>query len=97
FHVTGVQTCALPIYDNQDRVPFRQQNKAIGHAVRATYLYAGVADLSAEIRDTTLSNRLHNIWDDMIQTKMYITGGVGSLYDGTRSEERRVGKECRGG
>lgn len=69
--------------DNQDRVPFRQQNKAIGHAVRATYLYAGVADLSAEIRDTTLSNRLHNIWDDMTQTKMYITGGVGSLYDGT--------------
>ncbi|MCA5004741.1 aceric acid hydrolase [Sphingobacterium bovistauri] len=69
--------------DNQDRVPFRQQNKAIGHAVRATYLYAGVADLSAEIQDTTLTNRLYNIWDDMTETKMYITGGVGSLYDGT--------------
>ncbi|TJZ62116.1 glycoside hydrolase family 127 protein [Sphingobacterium olei] len=69
--------------DNQDRVPFRQQNKAIGHAVRATYLYAGVADLCAEMQDTTLSNRLFNIWDDMTQTKMYITGGVGSLYDGT--------------
>lgn len=69
--------------DNQDRVPFRQQNKAIGHAVRATYLYAGVADLSAELQDTTLSNRLFHIWEDMTQTKMYITGGVGSLYDGT--------------
>lgn len=68
--------------DNQDRVPFRQQNKAIGHAVRATYLYAGVADLSAELQDTTLTNRLFNIWDDMTQTKMYITGGLGSLYDG---------------
>ncbi|HIX53958.1 MAG TPA: glycoside hydrolase family 127 protein [Candidatus Sphingobacterium stercoripullorum] len=68
--------------DNQDRVPFREQNKAMGHAVRATYLYAGVADLVAELQDTTLSNRLLNIWEDMTETKMYITAGVGSLYDG---------------
>lgn len=69
--------------DNQDRVPFRQQNKAIGHAVRASYLYAGVADLCAEVQDTTLSNRLTSIWTDVVQHKMYITGGLGSLYDGT--------------
>ena len=69
--------------DNQDRIPFREQNKAMGHAVRASYLYAGVADLCAEIQDTTLSNRLFNIWDDVVQHKMYITGGLGSLYDGT--------------
>ncbi|MFD2967531.1 aceric acid hydrolase [Sphingobacterium bambusae] len=69
--------------DNQDRIPFRQQNKAMGHAVRASYLYAGVADLCAELQDTTLSNRLLNIWDDVVQHKMYITGGLGSLYDGT--------------
>lgn len=69
--------------DNQDRVPFRQQNKAMGHAVRASYLYAGVADLCAELQDTTLSNRLYTIWDDVQKHKMYITGGLGSLYDGT--------------
>lgn len=69
--------------DNQDRVPFRQQNKAIGHAVRASYLYAGVADLCTELQDTTLSNRLFAIWDDVVKHKMYITGGLGSLYDGT--------------
>ncbi len=69
--------------DNQDRVPFRQQHKATGHAVRASYLYAGVADLCAEVVDTTLSNRLFEIWDDVTKHKMYITGGLGSLYDGT--------------
>ncbi|WP_257668582.1 aceric acid hydrolase [Parapedobacter tibetensis] len=68
--------------DNQDRVPFRQQNKAVGHAVRATYLYAGVADLFAETGDTTLMNRLEHIWHDLISHKMYVTGGCGSLYDG---------------
>ncbi len=69
--------------DNQDRIPFRQQNKAMGHAVRASYLYAGVADLCAELQDTTLSNRLFAIWNDVVQHKMYITGGLGALYDGT--------------
>lgn len=69
--------------DNQDRIPFREQNKAMGHAVRASYLYAGVADLCVELQDTTLSNRLFNIWDDVVQHKMYITGGLGALYDGT--------------
>ena len=68
--------------DNQDRVPFRDQYKAMGHAVRATYLYAGVADVYAETGDTTLLNRLYAIWDDLTSTKTYITGGNGALYDG---------------
>jgi uncharacterized protein len=68
--------------DNQDRVPFRQQTKAMGHAVRANYLYAGVADLYAESGDTSLLNRLFAMWNDVTQHKMYVTGGCGSLYDG---------------
>lgn len=68
--------------DNQDRVPFRQQDKAIGHAVRATYLYAGVTDLFAETGDTTLLGPLNRIWDDLISHKLYVTGGCGALYDG---------------
>jgi uncharacterized protein len=68
--------------DNQDRIPFRQQKKAMGHAVRANYLYAGVADVYSETGDTTLFNTLNLIWDDMTSRKMYITGGCGSLYDG---------------
>jgi len=67
---------------NQDRIPFRQQTKALGHAVRANYLYAGVADLYAETGDQTLKRTLDKIWDDLVSTKLYITGGCGALYDG---------------
>lgn len=69
--------------DNQDRIPFLKQQKVTGHAVRANYLYAGVADLYAENGDTALLSRLNVMWDDVTKHKMYITGGCGSLYDGT--------------
>ncbi|RKR84319.1 hypothetical protein BDD43_4553 [Mucilaginibacter gracilis] len=68
--------------DNQDRVPFRQQTAAIGHAVRANYLYAGAADVYAETGDTTLTHTLNLVWNDVVNRKMYITGGCGALYDG---------------
>ena len=67
---------------NQDRIPFRQQKTATGHAVRANYLYAGVADLVAETGDTSLLNPLKSIWSDLVNHKLYITGGCGALYDG---------------
>ena len=67
---------------NQDRIPFRQQSKAVGHAVRANYLYAGVSDVYAETGDDSLMNALNLIWDDVVQKKMYITGACGALYDG---------------
>jgi DUF1680 family protein len=69
--------------DNQDRIPFRKQTKAMGHAVRANYLYAGVADVFAETGDTSLMRCLDLIWEDMTNRKMYITGACGALYDGT--------------
>ncbi|WP_235908358.1 aceric acid hydrolase [Roseiconus nitratireducens] len=68
--------------DNQDRVPFGQQDEAVGHAVRATYLYAGIADLYAETGDEELWESLTAIWDNLVKKKMYITGGCGALYDG---------------
>jgi DUF1680 family protein len=68
--------------DNQDRIPFRQQTTAMGHAVRANYLYAGVADLYAETGEQKLLDNLKSIWEDVVYRKMYITGACGSLYDG---------------
>lgn len=68
--------------DNQDRVPVREQTVVAGHAVRANYLYAGLADLVAETGDTTLLAVLENLWDDVVSSKLYLTGGCGALYDG---------------
>jgi DUF1680 family protein len=68
--------------DNQDRVPFRRQTQAVGHAVRANYLYAGAADLYAETGDRTLLGPLLSIWDDIVTRKMAITGACGALFDG---------------
>jgi DUF1680 family protein len=69
--------------DNQDRIPFRQQYQAMGHAVRANYLYAGVADLFIESGEEQLMKNLSSIWNDIVGRKMYINGACGALYDGT--------------
>ncbi|MGK3954205.1 glycoside hydrolase family 127 protein [Microbacterium sp. I2] len=68
--------------DNQDRLPVREQTVVAGHAVRANYLYAGLADLVVENGDTELVGVLERLWHDVIDTKLYITGGCGALYDG---------------
>ncbi len=68
--------------DNQDRVPVREQTTVAGHAVRANYLYAGLADLVAETGDERLRAVLENLWTDVVSTKLAVTGGCGALYDG---------------
>ncbi|MGC3960943.1 MAG: glycoside hydrolase family 127 protein [Verrucomicrobiota bacterium] len=68
--------------DNQDRISFEKQTTAMGHAVRANYLYAGATDLFMETGDTNLWRPLEPIWRDLTEKKMYITGGCGALFDG---------------
>ncbi len=68
--------------DNQDRIPFRRQRTAHGHAVRATYLYAGATDIYTETGDIDLLDTVTAVWDDLATRKLYITGGCGALYDG---------------
>jgi len=72
--------------DNSDRYPFRDMKEVQGHAVRANYLFAGAADLYAETGDPTLLATLDRMWDDVVNHKMYITGGCGSLYDGVSND-----------
>lgn len=61
-----------------DRKPLVQLEKMDGHAVRATYLLTGMADYAASAGDTAYLPALDRLWDNVIRTKMYITGGIGS-------------------
>ncbi len=79
--------------DNQDRVPFRKQTEAVGHAVRANYLYAGAADVYAETGDRTLLDPLEAIWANVVGRKMYVTGACGALYDGASPDGSKDQKQ----
>lgn len=65
-----------------DHAPFREQREAVGHAVRALYLYAGATDLYMETGEPALMETLKALWHDVFMRKMYITGGLGARYDG---------------
>jgi len=67
-----------PEYGQQHK-PVREQTRAVGHAVRAAYLYAGMADVSAMTNDKALENALGKIWHNIVDTKMHITGGLGAV------------------
>lgn len=67
---------------NQSHLPVREQNEAVGHAVRALYLYTAMAMLAAETDDSALFNTCRNLFDDITSKKMYITGAVGSTCHG---------------
>jgi uncharacterized protein len=66
----------------QDHLPVRDQRTAVGHAVRAGYLYTAMADLSALTGDQSYLTSLDNIWNDIVSTKLYITGGLGASRSG---------------
>ncbi len=69
---------------HQAHKPVREQEKAEGHAVRAMYLYTAMADIVRETGDTSLHEALKKIWNNVIHSKMYITGGIGSQEFGER-------------
>ena len=62
----------------QDLVPVGQLSKISGHAVRAMYMFTGMADLASITKATAYVHALDRLWDDVIYTKMYATGGIGS-------------------
>jgi uncharacterized protein len=62
----------------QADLPVREQTHAAGHAVRAMYMYTAMADLAAETNDESLKRASEILWENVTQTQMYITGGIGS-------------------
>ena len=71
----------------QDSKPVVLQDEAVGHAVRAGYLYAAVADVAALTGDDSLTKAIDKIWENMVSKKIYVQGGLGAKGDGERYGE----------
>ena len=67
---------------SQDHTPVTQQDEAVGHAVRAVYMYAGMTDVGAMYNDSSYLNAVKALWANMVNKKMYLTGGIGSRHEG---------------
>lgn len=68
----------------QDHIPVAEQKEAIGHAVRAGYLYAAVADIAALTGDEVMLKAIDSIWTNMVTKKIYVQGGAGAVGSGER-------------
>jgi DUF1680 family protein len=71
-----------PVRDRQEydqsHLPVTQQYEAVGHAVRATYTYSGMADVAVETHDPDYQSAVKSLWDNIVNKKYYLTGGIGS-------------------
>ncbi len=71
---------SLPYF--QAHKPVREQDEAVGHAVRAVYLYCGMVDVAVKTNDAGLLQACRNLWENIAFKKMYVTGAIGSCYHG---------------
>lgn len=84
------KTCPIKIFDMdpynlkyaQTHLPVREQDKAVGHSVRAGYMYTAMADMASEVDDEGLMEACRKLWDNIVNRQMYITGGVGATKHG---------------
>lgn len=66
----------------QDHQPVIEQSEAVGHAVRAGYMYSGMADVAALSGDPEYSKAIDRIWENVVAKKLYVTGGIGARHNG---------------
>ncbi len=66
---------------SQDHKPVKQQDEAVGHAVRAVYMYSGMADIAGIMNDSSYLKAVDKIWENVVSKKLYITGGIGARHD----------------
>lgn len=67
---------------NQDHVPVTEQREAVGHAVRAAYMYAGMVDVAVADNDLLYREAVSRIWEDVVSRKLYLTGAIGARHKG---------------
>ncbi len=76
---TGVGTDGHPLSQySQDHKPIKQQDEAVGHAVRFGYLYSGVTDVAAITSDPQYMQAAERVWENVVSKKLYVTGGIGA-------------------
>ena len=80
----GHKDCGRRLYGNyyQDFEHVTRFNEVLGHAVRMVYLLSGMTDLAARTGDANYRAAVDRLWNDLVGTKMYVTGGIGSRHDG---------------
>jgi DUF1680 family protein len=87
-HYNGYDSTSNDLWKNgaywQDNIPVVDQDEAEGHAVRAGYLYSAVADVAALTGDDSLLSAIDRIWNNVVDKKIYVQGGVGAIGDGER-------------
>jgi len=87
-HYAGYDSTSKDLWKNgaywQDHIPVIKQNEAVGHAVRAGYLYAAVADVAALTGDKDFIQAIDTIWNNVVRKKIYVQGGIGAVGDGER-------------
>ncbi len=67
---------------SQSHLPVTEQDEAVGHAVRAEYMYSGMADVAALTGEQAYIDAIDRIWENIVSKKLYLTGGVGARHDG---------------
>ena len=87
-HYDGYDSASKDPFKNgaywQDHIPVVDQQEAVGHAVRAGYLYAAVADVAAMTGDQKFLNAIDKIWNNVVEKKIYVQGGIGAEGNGER-------------
>ncbi len=67
---------------SQDHIPVVEQAEVVGHAVRAVYMYAAMTDIAAIEKDSAYRAAVDHLWQNMVEKKMYLTGGIGARHEG---------------
>jgi DUF1680 family protein len=67
---------------SQDHLPVTQQDEVVGHAVRAVYMYAAMTDIAVLQNDSAYNEAVQKLWHNMVEKKIYLTGGIGARHEG---------------
>ncbi len=67
---------------SQDHIPVVEQDEVVGHAVRAVYMYTAMTDIAVLLDDESYGSAVDALWENMVNKKMYVTGGIGARHEG---------------